>query len=254
MTRSENIKRVAKSSLLYLGLAVAVVLALPLLAGLAYTVRLLIPLLIVAALVAVAVSPGFRRWFVEEGDNAAAYHGVTFPTASLLVHPAHSWARIERPGAASVGVDALAVMALGEIGSVEAPAPGTRVEQGQTLFRLVRGGRRLEVAAPVGGVVAGVNPEATARPGLIKDSPYGAGWVVRLEGSDEKRARDPLLRGTSLRRSFKGEVDRLTMMLAPAGCVPTMADGGELAGDLSGNIDELQWAEIVDAFFTGKGG
>jgi len=46
MTRSQSVKTLAKNSLLYLGLAIVVVIAVPLLAGLAYGVRLLIPLLI----------------------------------------------------------------------------------------------------------------------------------------------------------------------------------------------------------------
>jgi glycine cleavage system H protein len=251
MTRSQSVKTLAKNSLLYLGLAIAVVVAIPLLAGLAYGVRLLIPLLIVAALVAIAASPKLRRWFMAEADHATQYHGLTLPPVSYYVHPAHSWAKAESIGSATVGVDALAVTALGSVVSIEALPLGTPVAQGQTLFALCCGNRRLEVKAPVGGVVADVNREATVKPSLVKDSPYGAGWVVWLEGVHFSGESGQLTRGSGARAWFRREVDRLTEVLATGGAMPTMADGGVLVSDLSPHIDDAKWAEITGKFFAG---
>lgn len=250
MTRSQSIKTLAKNSLLYLGLAIAVVAAIPLLAGLAYGVRLLIPLLIVAALVAIVVSPRLRGWFMAEADNSPQYHGLTIPPVSYYVHPAHSWAKAESMGSATVGVDALAVAALGAVVSVEVLPVGTPVEQGQTLFALCCGNRRLDVKAPVGGVVADINRAATAKPALVTDSPYGAGWVVWLEGVNFSGERGQLANGSGIRTWFRGEVDRLTAVLATGGAVPTMADGGVLSNDLSSQINDAKWAEITSQFFA----
>jgi glycine cleavage system H lipoate-binding protein len=254
MTRSQSVKTLAKNSLLYLGLAIVVVIAVPLLAGLAYGVRLLIPILIVVALVAIAVSPKLRHWFMAEADTSTQYHGLTIPPVSYYVHPAHSWAKAESMDSATVGVDALVVAALGSVVSVEALAVGTPVEQGQTLFALCCGNRRLEVKAPVGGVVADVNREATATPALIKDSPYGAGWVVWLEGVNFSGARGQLTSGSGVRAWFRREVDRLTDVLAPGGAVPTMADGGVLSDDISSHINDAKWAEITSKFFASTRG
>jgi glycine cleavage system H protein len=250
MTRSQSMKTVAKNSLLYLGLAIAVVIAVPLLAGLAYGVRLLIPLLIVGALVAIAVSPRLRRWFMAEADNTTHYHGLTIPPVSYYVHPAHSWAKAETMGSATVGVDALAVASLGSVASVESPAVGTRVEQGQTLFTLCSDKRRLEVVAPISGVVADINREAMSKPALVKDSPYGAGWVVWLEGVNFSSERARLTSGSAIRAWFRGEVDRLTAALSAPQAAPTMADGGVLSDDLSSRIDEAKWDEITRTFFA----
>jgi hypothetical protein len=61
MTRSTTAKALAKNSLLYLTLTAAVVVVVPVLAGLALGMRLFIPVLLIAGAVALAVSPGFRR-------------------------------------------------------------------------------------------------------------------------------------------------------------------------------------------------
>jgi len=254
MTRSQSMKTLAKNSLVYLGLAIAVVIAVPLLAGLAYGVRLLIPLLIVAALVAVAVSPALRRWFMAEADNSTQYHGLTIPPVSYYMHLAHGWAKSETEGSASIGVDALAVAALGSVVSVESQPVGTRVEQGQSLFTLSCGTRRLEVKAPVGGVVSDVNREVLSSPTLVKDSPYGAGWVVWLEAVNFSAERGRLVSGSGIRAWFRSEVDRLTEALGARQSAPTMADGGVLSSDLSPHIDDSKWDEIASKFFANTRG
>jgi glycine cleavage system H protein len=248
MTRAQVAKKLAKNALLYVGLAVVVVAAIPLLAGLAWGVRLMIPVLLLALAFAVFISPAFRRWFMGEADNSAHYHGVAIPTDSLWVHPAHSWANVELSAEANIGADALALTALGPVTAVQAPKPGSQVRQGQTIFTLLHGERRLDVKAPLSGTVADVNEEALARPALLAESPYGAGWVVKLEGVALGKERASLKRGSSLRQWWRGEVDRLIQRLGTAGAVPTMADGGVVTSDLSGLMDDGKWKEIAAEF------
>ena len=249
MTRAQTAKNLAKNILLYVGLAVVVVAAIPLLASLAWGVRLLIPLLVLALAVAVIASPAFRRWFMGEADNSPQCHGLAMPTASLWVHPAHGWANVEFSGEANIGADALALTALGMVSAVRAPEVGTVVKQGQTIFTLSHGERRLDIKAPVSGTVVEVNEEAVARPALVHDSPYGAGWVVRLEGVEVGKERALLKHGSPLRQWWRGEVDRLIQSLGTAGAMPTMADGGIVSKDLSGVIDDAKWNEIAAELF-----
>jgi glycine cleavage system H protein len=253
MTRTQTAKSLCKNTLLYLGLAVTVVAAIPLLAGLAWAVRLLVPILLVAVVVAVIASPRLRGWFMAEADSSPSYHGVATPTYGLWLHPGHAWARMEGPGTASVGTDSLALVALGRVHMVEAPAVGTNVVQGQTVFTLHHGQRRLEVKSPVGGTIAEVNPEAAARPALLGESPYGAGWVVRLRGVELAKERRFLKHGSALRHWWRTEVDRLLHCLGSQAGMPTMADGGALLSDLSNVLDDAQWNQIARELF-GQGG
>jgi glycine cleavage system H protein len=253
MSNIQISKRIAKTSCLYLGLALVLIVALPLLAGLAYAMRFLIPALIVGVLVALAFSPTVRRWFAEEADDEPDYKGLAIPPASLRLHPAHSWANVTAD-VAQVGVDALALAALGKISSVEPPPIGNKVEQGDTLFSLCRGERRLQVKAPVSGIVVGINSEAVDTPCTIAQSPYGAGWIVRLQDVHPSQAATALLGGKSLRRWFRAEVDRLTAILSatsPA-TAATMADGGRLAPDVANQIDDGKWAEVAAQLFDNR--
>jgi len=243
MTHADAAKKLAKNALLYLGLTVAMMAAIPLLACLVYCVRLLVPLLIVAAIVALAVSPTFRRWFMGEADSSSRYRGVVYPAASLWVHPAHGWASVDRAGATSIGIDTLALTALGTLTAVRLPEIGTYVKQGQTLFSLVHGERRLEVKAPLSGRVTGVNQRVVDQPTLISERPYGSGWVVRIEPDALDQEKASLRHGSTMRRWWRGEVERFSQRL-----------GGALNADVSRRIDDAKWLELASELFGNRTG
>lgn len=237
-------KHVVKTSLFYVGIAAALIVALPLLAGVAYAIRVLIPVLVVGLLAAMAFSPTARRWLAAETKPATDCKGLAFPVAGLHLHPAHAWAKMEA-GGARIGLDSLGLALVGRASSVEPPPLGTRIEQGKTLFTIARGSRRMQVKAPVSGIVAEINREVAEDPSLMRESPYGAGWVVRLEGVQREQAGAPLYTGSALRRFFAAEVDRLVTMLSAEAA--TLPDGGKLAPDLADQIDDATWSRIAAA-------
>ena len=73
MTRSKTAKLLAKNSLLYLALTLAVMAAVPVLAGLALGVRLFMPALLVAGAIGLAVSPGFRRCLTGRVEGKSSW-------------------------------------------------------------------------------------------------------------------------------------------------------------------------------------
>jgi glycine cleavage system H lipoate-binding protein len=247
MNRSQSVKRLAKDSALYISLAVAVIVAIPVLAVLAYGVRLLVPFVLLAGLLAVAVSPAFRRWFVSEAKPRSQRHGLAVPSANLLLHPAHAWVSLDGQGRATVGIDALAAAALGPVTAVEAAAVGSRVEQGQAVCTLFHGQRRLQVLAPASGEIARLNPVVSSDPSAVSRAPY-AGWLVELTHAECKR--ESLVAGAAIGAWFGREVDRLVAALGSPAAAASMADGGVLHSDLSSAIDEAKWDELGKTFFA----
>jgi hypothetical protein len=73
MTRATTAKLLAKNSLLYLALGLAVVIAVPFLAGLALGVRLLVPVLLVAGTITLGVSPTFRRCLIGSRGGKSSW-------------------------------------------------------------------------------------------------------------------------------------------------------------------------------------
>ena len=248
MTVSISGSNHAKDIFNHVAIAFGAIVALPLIAVLAFGLRFLIPVLIVGLIVGFVVSPAFRRWFADEAQGT--YQGVLLPLSGLWVSPTHSWARIESNGCADVGVDALVPRVLGKVTTIELPAVGTRVEQGAPLFSVVSEGRRLHIKAPVSGVVSGINDAVAANPSLVNQGPYG--WVVRLAEVSKTTERSLLKQGAAMRRWFREDVDQMILILTgKVAGVATMNDGGTLVADLSAQIDPATWDKLKSALFGG---
>jgi len=103
----------------------------------------------------------------------------------------HEWAR--KAGAmVQVGVTAHAQEALGDVVYVELPKLGAPVTAGKP-FGVIESTKAVsELFAPVSGKVVKVNDDLTDSPQTVNQDPYGKGWLVEVEPSDQK-AYDGLL-------------------------------------------------------------
>jgi len=91
----------------------------------------------------------------------------------------HEWIRFEG-GRGIIGITDFAQDALGDVVFVELPAVGTSLTQGQT-FGVVESNKTVsDLFAPVAGQVVEVNEELRARPELVNQEPYGAGWMIKV--------------------------------------------------------------------------
>ncbi|MFH1268563.1 MAG: glycine cleavage system protein H [Planctomycetota bacterium] len=241
-----------KSGLLLLGFALAATVAFALLAVFAIAMRPLLILGFVLAAMTAAVlsifSSAFRDWFEAAGEPETHHSGLRLAT-DVAVHPSHSWARMA-PKDVAVGADDFVQATLGPVEAVELPPVGTRVEQGDRLFFLRRGNRRVAVRAPVSGTVIDRNESLLARPEIVNEAPFTRGWAVRLQAENVPAEGNRLLRGKQARGWFRGEIDRLMMtVLADDALARALPDGGTLTGELYRHIDDLAWAELTETFF-----
>jgi glycine cleavage system H protein len=242
-----------KSGFLYAGLLLLTVAGLLLFIVAAVAMR---PLLIVAGLVALVVglvlyrlSPGFREWFNAAGEPQISYHGLRLAT-DIAVYPAHSWARRNRRDVV-VGADDLVQSTLGPVDTVNLPAVGRRVRQGERLFSLRRGDRSVDVRAPMSGTVVATNEALLDHPDLVNCDPFNRGWAVRIRADRRRQEKPGLLRGKQARGWFRQEIDRLlATVLAEDAAAPALPDGGALVGELYQHIDDRTWEKLSDTFFA----
>ena len=99
----------------------------------------------------------------------------------------HEWVRSpgESEGTVRIGITHYAQDALGDIVYVSLPEVGDDVEAGGTCGELESTKSVSDVYAPVTGEVVARNEALDATPELINSAPYGDGWLVEIEVSDE---------------------------------------------------------------------
>jgi glycine cleavage system H protein len=102
----------------------------------------------------------------------------------ILYTEEHEWARLESDGTVTIGVTDYAQKALHDIVYVELPGEGDDVELSAVIGALESVKAVSDMNSPVGGSIKEVNEELLDSPELINKSPYGEGWIAKLEPSD----------------------------------------------------------------------
>ena len=102
----------------------------------------------------------------------------------------HEWATTDDP--VRIGVSDFAQDELGDVVYVELPAEGDEITKGEE-FGVVESIKAVsDLYAPLSGTVVEVNEELFDRPELVNDDPYGDGWMLTVEPSDEDELDDLL--------------------------------------------------------------
>jgi glycine cleavage system H protein len=96
----------------------------------------------------------------------------------------HEWLSVDG-NTATVGITDFAQSELGDIVFVETEFEGTELDQGD-VFGTVEAVKTVsELFMPVSGTIVDVNDDLQSAPEKVNDEPYGAGWMIRIEMSDE---------------------------------------------------------------------
>lgn len=191
---------------------------------------------------------------VAEAHTAPAFEpdvawidGFAMP-GRMRFHAGHAWCLGERRNVHRVGADEFAAKLAGRIDSVELPKPGTWLRQGQKAFSFFRDGQKVDMASPVEGEILQVNEEALKNPALIRQDPYGRGWLMTVSVPDEESTFRNLVPKHMLSAWMRQTVEHF-WELQPALAGATSADGGRPVEDLAAGLSPAAWCELAREMF-----
>jgi glycine cleavage system H protein len=163
-------------------------------------------------------------------------------------HPGHSWLLRERKNVVRVGADEFAAALLGKIEKIELPKPGTWVRQGQKILSFYRDGLKTEMVSPTEGEVKEVNAEVIGNPAVLRQDPYGKGWLLSVHVPDEENTGRNLVPKGLVATWMRDAVERLySAQPVLAGAVA--ADGGRPADDVLAALPDANWKDMTTEFF-----
>ncbi len=96
----------------------------------------------------------------------------------------HEWVRIESDGSAIVGITDFAAESLGDVVFVELPEVGSELAQFEKMGEIESVKAVSDLYSPVSGTISERNDSVIDSPELVNDSPYDAGWMLRVTLSD----------------------------------------------------------------------
>ena len=102
----------------------------------------------------------------------------------LLYTMEHEWIRVDGKNAV-IGITEFAQDQLGDIVFVELPEVGAQLEK-ESPFGVVESVKTVsDLYAPASGKVTKVNKELETNPEMVNSEPFGGGWIVEIELSNE---------------------------------------------------------------------
>ncbi len=108
----------------------------------------------------------------------------------LLYAKSHEWARVS-DSEVTVGITAYAVDQMDkEIVNVDLPEKGTTLKKAESFGVVDSVKAAFDIYAPVSGEVIDVNTTIADNPELVADSPYDAGWMIKIKMSNPDDVRD----------------------------------------------------------------
>lgn len=116
-------------------------------------------------------------------DNRLKEPEMEYPE-KLRYSKEHEWTMLEN-GIVTIGITDYAQSELGDVVYVELPAVDSQVRAGET-FGVVESVKSVsDLYSPVSGKVTEINAKLESEPETVNSSPYGQGWVIKIEFSDE---------------------------------------------------------------------
>jgi glycine cleavage system H protein len=103
--------------------------------------------------------------------------------AELKYSKEHEWVRLEGV-IATVGISDFAQDQLGDVVYLDLPKPGVVVAQFGKAGEIESVKSVSELFVPVGGAIVEANQAAIDNPELVNKSPYGDGWLLKVQIDD----------------------------------------------------------------------
>ncbi|MCK9582333.1 MAG: glycine cleavage system protein GcvH [Endomicrobiales bacterium] len=98
----------------------------------------------------------------------------------------HEWARVSK-NKITVGITDHAQHEITDIVHVELPAIGKMVEKGAPCVVVESVKSAFDIYAPVSGKITAINNNLNASPELINQDPYGAGYLIEIEVTNQQQ-------------------------------------------------------------------
>lgn len=204
--------------------------------------RVLVFFLAGLALVAPAVLVALA-WRAFEGRARSA--NGTRPETHFA--PGHTWLAPRRRNTLAVGLDEVGERILPSATALDLPARGMEVHKGDPIAVIHAGRRAIRIGAPVDGTIVAVNRRVRRDPALVKQDPYGRGWLFAIAPRDDGWKELPS--GPAADLWVSAERARLARFVEEELGLAA-ADGGELLAPAPALLGEDAWKRLVAAFFS----
>ena len=195
----------------------------------------------------------YRPRAAAAGTRIASEKSARFRVPEgLFYHQGHSWLRPEPGSTGIVGMDDFAQKLIGRVDAVMLPAIGSRLAQGEKAWNLIVDSVPVPMLSPVDGEVVAVNQEILRSPEILREDPYGKGWLLKVKSRRIETATRNLLSGKLARAWMENSLEKL-QPVNPENLGPVIADGGAPIEGIARALGGGNWVGLARTHLLADG-
>jgi glycine cleavage system H protein len=126
----------------------------------------------------------------------------------LYFHREHTWILREKRDIGDlfrIGLDEIFLSDVGSIKVLDLPTEGDEITQDE-VCGIIRGDKKKLLFAPISGEIVEVNLELHEDPDVIREDPYGIGWILLVDPNDPAEELEYLLKGDEALHWWETEI------------------------------------------------
>lgn len=176
----------------------------------------------------------------------------------LYYHPGHTWMDTKEPQSVTIGLNEFVVKFLLGVKTIVLPSATNRIDRGHVCCWIIEEDGTLPITAPVSGSVVATNRSVSKEPSLLMKSPYGRGWLMKIEPDDLNRDLKHLFRMDEMLVKCIDDLEKLrgtfeTLLKQNWDKLgPTLCDGGNTLAHIRDIIGSKRYFHVINTFLTGR--
>jgi glycine cleavage system H lipoate-binding protein len=185
--------------------------------------------------------------------KAALSQVLSFLPDGVFLQPSFTWTKLLDSGNLLMGIHPVILGLVGEPDEIEMLKNGQGVKKGDTLLKIHKGNKVLDVVAPINGMITGLNNQ------LMEDSTVekvSQNWIYSIKPENVSAELPKWLiadkaknwmneKYAQMKKFFQESVAQTEMGI-------TMADGGDLPFGILSQFDEKTWEKFEKDFCQQK--
>ena len=164
----------------------------------------------------------------------------------LYYDKTHTWAFMEKDGMVRIGIDDFLQHITGPLTRIKMKSTGEKTRKGKQVLTIIQNGKRLNIQAPISGIIKEQNKALDNSPSLLNSSPYFDGWVYKIEPTNWIKEIQFLIMWEKYKGWLRNEFSRFKDFLAVAvkshvEYAHILQDGGELKDGILVDLGPEVW-------------
>ncbi|MDA3944991.1 MAG: hypothetical protein PF694_15790 [Bacteroidetes bacterium] len=193
---------------------------------------------------------------VRVSQRASIFDNLLGIPQEIYLAMNHTWVQLMQPTKVRIGLNDLIVNMVGENQLNFFRQNGELVNKGDLLAQIGDNEKKLQIFAPVTGIISGLNPRLQDQKMIVGEVPYESNWMVDINPKNWQDEARELLSGEAAKNWLSLELGRMRdffsgqfsdkLLNQPV----ILQDGGEISPEILSEMPAAIWNDFQQAFLS----